>query len=152
MIIDTLEHIGSYRGINPNLDIAIQWLQTQALHALSIGRHMIQGDKAYCEAVCAELAAPTDLTAEAHTRYLDIHVALEPGEQIAFASTEHVFNWSLYSRTNDAQTARLKQNENKIVLYPGMFAICFPQDAHCPALASGTAKTVRKLIIKVLAN
>ena len=38
MICDSLEHLDRYRGLHPNLDTAIDYLQTHDLAALPDGR------------------------------------------------------------------------------------------------------------------
>ena len=37
MICDTLQHLGRYRGLHPNLDTAIDYLLTHDLAALPLG-------------------------------------------------------------------------------------------------------------------
>ena len=38
MICDTLQHLGRYRGLHPNLDTAIDYLLTHDLAAMPLGR------------------------------------------------------------------------------------------------------------------
>ena len=49
MICDTLQHLGRYRGLHPNLDTAIDYLLTHDLAALQLGRTEVDGDKALWE-------------------------------------------------------------------------------------------------------
>ena len=47
MICDTLQHLGRYRGLHPNLDTAIDYLLTQDLADLPLGRTEVDGDKVF---------------------------------------------------------------------------------------------------------
>ena len=47
MICDTLQHLGRYRGLHPNLDTAIDYLLTHDLAALQLGRTEVDGDKVF---------------------------------------------------------------------------------------------------------
>ena len=42
MICDSLEHLGRYRGLNANLDTAIDYLQTHDISALPDGRTEVE--------------------------------------------------------------------------------------------------------------
>lgn len=150
MILDTLENLSAYRGISKNLDRALLWLQDTDLEALCPGTYPISREDVFCRVIEARLDPGYAVEAEAHQRYLDIHVALESGERFAFLNREEAGAWSEYAAESDTQTAPLSQKRNIVVLYPGMFAVCFPQDAHCPLLTAEEPKTIRKLIVKVL--
>ena len=43
MIVDTLQNIGRYRGLHPNLDTAIRWLADHDITALPNGRTGVTG-------------------------------------------------------------------------------------------------------------
>lgn len=149
MILDTLENLPSYFGISDNLDKALRWLQVTPLTSIEPGKHIICGEDVFCNAIEAMLKQTSIPTAEAHRDYLDIHVALEADEQLAISNAKNVASWSDYDAENDAQTAPLSQPELVISMQPGMFAICFPQDAHCPLLTSHVPHQLRKLVVKV---
>lgn len=149
MILDTLENLSSYFGISDNLDKALQWLQSTPLMSVELGKHIICGEDVFCNAIEATPKQASIPTAEAHRDYLDIHVALEAGEQIAISNVKNVTPWSDYDAENDAQTAPLPQPELFITMPPGTFAIFFPQDAHCPLLTSRPSQQIRKLVVKV---
>lgn len=149
MILDTLENLSTYLGINKNLDHALLWLQNTDLQALAPGKYPICGEDVFCIAKKATLDPARIPEAEAHRQYLDIHVALESGERIAFADVGSITAWSPYDPADDAQTAPFPPDVDTAAMRPRMFAVCFPQDAHCPLLTTGDAKTVKKLVVKV---
>ena len=55
MICDTLQHLGRYRGLHPNLDTAIDYLLTHDLTALPLGRTEVDGDKVFINLMDATL-------------------------------------------------------------------------------------------------
>ena len=57
MICDTLQHLGRYRGLHPNLDTAIDYLITHDLAALQLGRTEVDGDKVFINLLDARAGA-----------------------------------------------------------------------------------------------
>ena len=55
MICDTLQHLGRYRGLHPNLDTAIDYLLTHDLAALPLGRTEVDGEKVFINVMDADL-------------------------------------------------------------------------------------------------
>ena len=45
MIVDSFDYIACYKGLHPNLDTAIDWLNSHTLDALENGKTIIDGDK-----------------------------------------------------------------------------------------------------------
>lgn len=149
MILDVMDNLPLYQKLMPNLEAVIAWLQKTTIHALEEGRYPICGEDAYCNVLRKALCPHKGMVAEIHRDYLDIHIALEHGEQIAFSNVETIDGWSEYDANTDARTAALKTAENVVNMRPGMMAICFPQDAHCPCLTGDDVKSVRKLVLKI---
>ena len=61
MICDTLQHLGRYRGLHPNLDTAIDYLLTHDLAALPLGRTEVDGDKVFINLMDATPVSYTHL-------------------------------------------------------------------------------------------
>ena len=89
MIFDRLCYLARYRGMSPNIDRGIDFLQTADLTALPLGRVEIAGDEVYGNHftyTTAPLSQGTQF--EAHQRYLDLHVVLTGIEKVALAPIE----------------------------------------------------------------
>ena len=54
MIYDTIENARLYKGMNPHLDRAIEFMLTQDLNALPMGRTEIDGSNVFCNKMEAE--------------------------------------------------------------------------------------------------
>ena len=66
MICDTLEHLGRYKGLHPNLDTAIDYLLAHDLSALPDGRTEVDGDEVFINVMDADLNPHTGSHAEYH--------------------------------------------------------------------------------------
>ena len=56
MIVDSFDYIACYKGLHPNLDTAIDWLNSHTLDALENGKTIIDGDKGKDEGAFDEAA------------------------------------------------------------------------------------------------
>ena len=80
MICDTLQHLGRYRGLHPNLDTAIDYLLTHDLAALQLGRTEVDGDKVFINLMDATLHPDAGYHPEYHKLYADLQVDLTGSE------------------------------------------------------------------------
>ena len=64
MIYDELKNVGRYRGLYPNLDVLIDWLDGRApedLRDLPLGRNEIAGDDVFANVMEAQTRAAAEL-------------------------------------------------------------------------------------------
>jgi YhcH/YjgK/YiaL family protein len=152
MIFDAIEHIGQYKGLSAHLDRAIDYILTTDFTALVAGRYIVDGEAVYCMVQLPALKEAGETRWEAHRRYIDIQLALAPGEAIAYAPLDMVEGWSAYDAEKDIQRAEGGLPGAVFSLRAGDFAIFFPQDAHRPTIRDGEAQTGHKVVLKVLAE
>ena len=150
MIYDILAHIDTYRGINANMDRAIDYLKRTDLSALPAGRYEVDGANVYLMIQEPEVRAPADAQFEAHRRYADIQLALADGEAISCLPVEQVEKWQPFDAEKDICFSDVDEKGAPLPLPAGTFMILFPQDAHMPNLKCGTSATGRKAVVKVL--
>ena len=55
MLVDSFDYIACYKGLHPNLDTAIDWLNSHTLDALENGRTIIDGEKVFVNVMDADL-------------------------------------------------------------------------------------------------
>ena len=55
MVVDSFDYIACYKGLHPNLDTAIEWLNSHTLDALENGKTIIDGDKVFVNVMDADL-------------------------------------------------------------------------------------------------
>ena len=125
----------AYRGIHPNLDLALEHITE------------LKGDLVYCTRFTYETIPQEESFFEAHRRYLDIHIMVEGEERVDVNRPEDL-------KLTDAQEgndfyAYQGESWHSTVLKPGEFLVVFPGDAHRIKVQVDGPKTVSKAVFKV---
>jgi biofilm protein TabA len=147
MIIDTLASAEKYYGLHKNFKVAFEYLQSQDLAALEIGKFDIaDGVKAIVsdnEGKSAETAAEKF---ECHNKNIDIQVCIRGNETIG------------WKPRTDCTLPKGEYNDEKDVLFygdapdmhfalkGGQFVIFYPEDVHAPMIGEGL---IKKLVFKI---
>lgn len=138
----------AYRGIHPNLDLALEHITPEFLASLRDGQRVeLQGDQVYCTRFTYETIPQEESFFEAHRRYLDIHIMVEGEERVDMNRPEDL-------KLTDAQEgndfyAYQGESWHSTVLKPGEFLVVFPGDAHRIKVQVDGPKTVSKAVFKV---
>lgn len=146
MIFGRLNRLDRYRGLSPALDTAIDFLSTQDLSTLAMGKTVIDGDTVFVNRF-DYVTAPDNIT-EGHLRYIDLHVVLEGEENIGVADVAALCE----TDRNEAEDFLGFSGAFTAVctLRPGDFLITFPEDAHSPKLQVHAPVAVKKAVFKIL--
>ena len=148
MIYDTLAHIDRYEGMHPGVMQGLHFLADTDFSKLPDGRVEIDGDNVFANLMTVE-TKPANDTPEAHRKYIDIQYLISGHEVIAVAPLEEMTQ--VESRPqNDIWFYR--GNTVRVVIGNGRFTVHFPGDAHAPGIALEKPQTVRKCVVKVLAD
>ena len=138
----------AYRGIHPNLDLALEHITPEFLAALRDNQRVeLKGDLVYCTRFTYETIPQEESFFEAHRRYLDIHIMVEGEERVDVNRPEDL-------KLTDAQKgndfyAYQGESWHSTVLKPGEFLVVFPGDAHRIKVQVDGPKTVSKAVFKV---
>lgn len=138
----------AYRGIHPNLDLALEHITPEFLAALRDNQRVeLKGDLVYCTRFTYETIPQEESFFEAHRRYLDIHIMVEGEERVDVNRPEDL-------KLTDAQDgndfyAYQGESWHSTVLKPGEFLVVFPGDAHRIKVQVDGPKTVSKAVFKV---
>ncbi len=145
MICDSLEHLGRYRGLNANLDTAIDYLKTHDLAALPNGRTEVDGDKVFINTMDATLHPDDGYHPEYHKQYADLQIDITgsegwgytnlPGREIGDFTGDCGFQASASVVTG--------------TLGEGRFVLFFPTELHKPGLVQHGCVSVRKAVVKI---
>lgn len=148
MIYDTLNNLSRYKGIHPNLDIALVFLAEANLNKLKIGKTVIDGEKVFINVMEASLKEKSELAYEFHKEYLDIQLDIEGEEQIGIGN----FNENkviTYDPQIDFGTIVCEQ-ELFLPLGENRFIICMLNEPHKPSIQSDNHSIVKKCVVKIL--
>lgn len=147
MVIDTLENLDKYVSLNPLFKDVLDFIKSNDLNSLEIGKHEIKGSDLFVNVQVAKGKTKEVAVLETHKKMIDIQIPL---------SAEETYGYTPLCDLPDAEY----NNEKDITKYegmadtyvtckPGEFAIFFPHDGHAPCIAG--VPEIKKAIFKVLA-
>lgn len=147
MIFDKLTNIGFYKGINRNLDTAIDYILHNELSALPLGRTELDGDNVYVNVMEAEAGPLETRNYEIHKNYMDIQIDLSGVEIIHTGDTD-----SMTVENYNAETDFAAAQSNLLAsctIGPGNFIICMAGEPHKPGIAASDHTALKKCVFKV---
>lgn len=147
MIIDSLEHIGNYAPILPNLKEGLAAIEAaQAKGELEEGRYDFDGG--FFKVQKGVTKPFTEGTFEAHRKYIDVQIILDGSEEIAWKELKELTEVIPYDEAKDM--ARYTGTfEHQIKITKGMFWAAFPSDGHKAISHSKEQQSFTKIILKL---
>ncbi len=137
----------SYRGIHPNLDLALEHITEKYLDSVGYDRVELKGSDVYATRFTYETVPEEESFFEAHRNYLDIHIMLSGSERVEIAPPEKLTEFDRVE-ANDFYAYR-GEGDYRLVLSPGDFLVVFPNDAHRIKMRVNGPETVTKAVFKV---
>ncbi len=147
MIYAKLKDAPAYRGIHPNLDLALERITPEFLAGVGPERVEIKGGDVYATRFTYETIPPEESFFEAHKKFLDIHIMVEGSEGVEVSPPESLTEFDR-AEANDFYAYR-GEGDYKLTLSPGDFLVVFPGDAHRIKMQTGNPETVSKVVFKV---
>ena len=125
----------------------LAYLEQEDLSQKAPGRYEIKGNDIFVNIVTYETAPEEQKEWEAHRQYIDIHCVLAGKEQI---DTNFIDNMipEHYQENKDNITLTGEKSAS-VIISPGDYVICYPEDAHKPGIQAGHPETIKKAIFKV---
>lgn len=147
MIVDRLQNLKKYAGLNRNLDRAINEISRMDLERIPMKEVRIDGQQVYFKCELLRTRDEQEALFEAHRKYIDIHICLSGRERIKGASIHCLKSVAAYDREKDVQWLKGSFDWD-VTLKEGEFMICFEEDAHMPLLDHGARVEIKKMIVK----
>ena len=147
MIYAKHKDASAYRGIHPNLDLALKRITPEFLASVGPERVEIKGGDVYATRFTYETVPAEESFFEAHRKYLDIHIMMEGSEGVEIAPPEVLSEFDRVE-ANDFYAYR-GEGDYKLILSPGDFLVVFPSDAHRIKMQVDGPRTVSKVVFKV---
>lgn len=148
MIVGKLKDLDRYKGLNKNLDKAIDYILSTNLHSLNLGKTDIDNEKVFINRFNYIGQEESNCFFEGHKKYLDIHIVLNSEEKLGYSDISELHQVSKFDSENDF----IKFEgliKNYINIKPGDFVITFPEDIHMPKIFIND-KSIEKVVCKVL--
>lgn len=146
MIFDTLENVDNYKGLGRVYD-ALKFLSETDFSKIELGRYELDGDNIFYMVQSYD-TDPSKTVSEAHRKYIDIQFMVEGEEIIGVADISSEKELIEAKEENDVWFYNCKTEP--LTLSAGKYMVLYPNDLHCPGVATkGKALTCRKVVVKV---
>ena len=149
MIYDELKNIKTYKGINKNLDKAIDFIAEKKYLNTNFGKNIVDADKIYFDyPEKVSTRENIDLELEYHKKYIDIHIVLKEEEIIGYTPFEDCIETQKYNIEKDIAFMKGKI-QAELILNGKNFLIVFPNEPHLPLLKVDNVKEIKKVVFKI---
>lgn len=146
MIFDTLTNVDNYKGLG-RVYTALKFLSETDFSKIDLGRYELDGDNIFYMVQSYD-TDPTKTISEAHKKYIDIQFMVEGEEIIGVADISSEKELTEAKEENDVWFYNCKTEP--LTLSAGKYMVLYPNDLHCPGVATnGKALTCRKVVVKV---
>lgn len=146
MILDDLSNSEKYYNFHPCFKKAFDFLKSQNLKTLDLGKYEIDGKNIYAIVSKADGLGRKNTKLEVHRRYIDIQVILDGIDCIGYMPLIRCLNTlSGYDSDKDCEFFS-DLPEKWALINPGQFIIFFTDDAHAPLGGEGV---IHKIAIKI---
>lgn len=147
MVLANINDFSNYQSLNPHFKTLIDYLNGHNLLSEDLGKIVVDGDNVYIHNIRAEGMSADSQVLEMHKKYIDVHILLEGRETIGIKDLARISTFSkAYDEISECALSQEKA-DCYIEMMPGDIMICFPEDAHAPAIGNGV---IRKAIAKVI--
>lgn len=147
MIIDTLDNLGKYVGLNPLFADVVSFLKENDLSTLEDGKHPIKGGDLFVNITTAKGRTKEAAVLETHINMIDIQIPLDTEETFGYTPLQDLPDFE-YNAEKDITKYGTTLAQTYVTCRPGQMAIFFPQDGHAPCISD---KDIKKAIFKVKA-
>ena len=149
MIYGELKDIKKYKGLNKNLDKAIDFIADKKYLNANFGKNLIEGNSIYFDYPEKVMTRENkDVESEYHKKYADIHIVLEGEESIIYSPFEGCVETKSYNMEDDYALVKGK-TQAELLMNSKNFLILFPEEPHLALLKVGEPKEIKKVIFKV---
>ena len=148
MIIDTLENLGKYVGLNPLFADVMEFLRQNDLSTMDEGKHPIKGADLFVNIQMAKGRSREAAVLESHVRMIDIQLPIDANETFGYTPVCDLPDYE-YNPEKDMTKYGDTPSQTYVTVKPGQMAIFFPQDGHAPCITE--KEVIKKAIFKVKA-
>ena len=147
MIYDKLSNISVYKGLNKNLDTAIDYILNNDLQSRPLGRTVVDGDNVYINCMECETGLMENKQYELHQEYLDIQIDLQGAERLLTGDSA-TMKMGEYNSDGDCSLGQCTSLAD-CVIGPDNFVICMTGEPHMPGVALKAPASIKKCVFKV---
>lgn len=150
MIFDTIENKDNYKSFDL-LYIALNYLSDMPKNEFPQGSITLIDDILLANPVKFISKQENTCLFEAHKKYIDLHYMVKGEEIISIANTSSLIQTTSYELEKDIAFYD-GISDGKYLLKPGLFMVCWPNDAHKVGVMNNTPTEVQKIVFKIKIN
>ena len=148
MIIDTIENLNKYVGLNPLFADVIEFLKANDICTMEPGKYPIRDKDLFLNLTVAKGRGPEKAVLETHVNMIDIQIPISCEETFGYTPFCDLPAFD-YNAEKDVTLYGVTKPQTYVTLKPMQMAIFFPQDGHAPCIADNPE--IKKAIFKVKA-
>jgi YhcH/YjgK/YiaL family protein len=146
MILDSLENSHQYEPLHPLFKKALDFIKHTDFQQLKDGIVKTDDPRLYFSITRLRGREPHDGVLETHRKFIDIQAPVVGAESIGWKAGDELM---IISEPYDEKKDVMFYHDFPTTytkLYPGQFAVYFPEDGHAPGIGQGD---IRKVIAKI---
>lgn len=147
MIIDTIENLSKYVGMNSLFVDVVAFLKANDLQTMEPGKYPIKGEDVFLSLQVAKQRTKETAFLETHIKMVDIQIPISCAETFGYTPLENLPAGYEYDAELDMTKYGDAKPQDYMTLDPGLMVIFFPQDGHAPCIID--EPEIKKAIFKV---
>lgn len=150
MIYGNVNNLGNKKAYSPLILELLERLKSGEWDDVENGKYEIKENDIFIIISTYETSPEEEKKPEVHRKYIDIQYIFEGTELIKVATDMGNCNiYSPYNEDNDIMFYTHADNEARLIMKKGDFAVFYPQDIHKPACNYLEKSQIRKAVIKI---
>lgn len=146
MIIDTIENLNKYVGLNPLFADVVAFLKGHDLRTMEPGKYPIKDKDLFLNLTTAKGRGKEAAVLETHINMIDIQIPISCAETFGYTPLCDLPAFD-YNSEKDVTLYGDTKAQTYVTVEPMQMAIFFPQDGHAPCIADNPE--IKKAIFKV---
>lgn len=146
MIIDTIENLNNYVGLNPLFFDVVTFLKDHDLNKMVPGKYPIKDKDLFLNLTNAKGRSKDAAVLETHIDMIDIQIPISCSETFGYTPLCNLPAFD-YNAEKDVTLYGDTKPQNYVTVNPRQMAIFFPQDGHAPCISDNSE--IKKAIFKV---
>lgn len=146
MIIDTIENLNKYVGLNPLFADVVAFLKGHDLRTMEPGKYPIKDKDLFLNLTTAKGRGMEAAVLETHINMIDIQIPISCAETFGYTPLCDLPAFD-YNAEKDVTLYGDTKAQTYVTVEPMQMAIFFPQDGHAPCIADNPE--IKKAIFKV---
>ena len=146
MIIDTIENLNKYVGLNPLFADVVAFLKDHDLRTMEPGKYPIKDKDLFLNLTNARGRGKEAAVLETHIDMIDIQIPISCAETFGYTPLCDLPAF-VYNAEKDVTLYGDTKPQTYVTVNPMQMAIFFPQDGHAPCIAD--TPEIKKAIFKV---